>query len=262
MSKLITSGCGISQREFKHYPIWVHFPTLTHKLKHISIGGPAVGNEYIGRTCKKHILENTDVDAVIIQWTSIGKLDLFVEDEDTLFQIKNFNLRNFVVDMDANVVDGRGFWASSSSDDNMLKELYNDIFRSRIYEHMRDLEQILDVQNLCELRNIPYYFFFGYSFDFDFIKETPELQYLYNNIKWNKFVTHEAIYDTYKESEEFELDVFDKDPQYMSPNSAFQIDFYIKNITPILNKHFPAIKFDIKRLQEHCINLSTDLKNS
>ena len=92
MSKLITSGCGISQRDFKHYPIWVHFPTISHKLKHISIGGPAVGNEYIGRTCKKHILENLDVEAVIIQWTSIGKLDLFVENENTLDEIKDFNL--------------------------------------------------------------------------------------------------------------------------------------------------------------------------
>lgn len=260
MSKLITAGCGISQRDFKHYPIWVHFPTLTHKLKHISIGGPAVGNEYIGRTCKKHILENLDVEAVIIQWTSIGKLDLFVENKETLAQIKDFNLRNFIVDMNATVVDSKGFWPSSHSNDNIIKEVYNSVFKSNIYEHMKDLEQILDIQTLCELHGIPYYFFFGYAFDFDFIKETPELQHLYYNINWNKFITPKPIYEIYKESEEFELDVFDKDARYMSPNSAFQIDFYIQNIAPILNNHFPAIKFDTSRLEEYCINLAQDLR--
>ena len=68
--------------------------------------------------------------------------------------------------MKANVVENRGFWASSHSDDNIIKELY---IQSKIYDHIRDLEQILDVQNLCELHNIPYYFFYGYSFDFEFI---------------------------------------------------------------------------------------------
>ena len=48
---------------------------------------------------------------------------MFVEDTEVLKQIKTFNLRNFIVDMKANVVDDRGFWASSHSKDNIIKEL-------------------------------------------------------------------------------------------------------------------------------------------
>jgi hypothetical protein len=262
MSKLITSGCGISQRDFKHYPIWVHFPTISHKLKHISIGGPAVGNEYIGRTCKKHILENLDVEAVIIQWTSIGKLDLFVENENTLDEIKDFNLRNFVVDMNSSVVNHKGFWPSSNSSDNFLKELYNNNFKSKIYDHIKDLEYILDIQTLCELHGIPYYFFFGYEFDFEFIRNTSELEHLYKSINWNKFMTRTPMYDLYQNSDEYKLDIFDKDPRYMSPNSAFQISFYIKYIIPILNERFTPTNFDITRLENHCIKLAKEMKDT
>ena len=256
MQYLLTSGCGISQREFKHYPIWVHFPTLTHKLKHLSMGGPAVGNEFIGRVCKKHILENLDNElVVIIQWTSIGKLDMFVEDPEVIKQIKTFNLRNFIVDMKANIVENRGFWASSHSDDNIIKELY---IQSKIYDHIRDLEQILDVQNLCELHNIPYYFFYGYSFDFEFIDSIKELEHLRNNIKWDKFVIHTPIYDLYKESDHYQYRIF-QDPRFMSPMPSFHIDFYVKHIAPILDTYFTTINFDIDKLKEYCVEITNKI---
>ena len=49
----------------------------------------------------------------------------------------------------------------------------------------KKIRRILDVQNLCELYNIPYYFFYGYSFDFEFIDSIKELEHLRNSIKWD-----------------------------------------------------------------------------
>ena len=45
--KLLTAGCGISQISFPHWPTWVKYPTLTHELEHVNIGGPASGNEFL-----------------------------------------------------------------------------------------------------------------------------------------------------------------------------------------------------------------------
>ena len=64
--KLLTAGCGISQISFPHWPTWVKYPSVTHDLTHVNIGGPASGNEYVAH----NVLKNLDgVDCAIIMWT-------------------------------------------------------------------------------------------------------------------------------------------------------------------------------------------------
>ena len=65
--KLLTAGCGISQISFPHWPTWVKYPTLTHELEHVNIGGPASGNEFLAHNIIKNI---NDIDCAIIMWTS------------------------------------------------------------------------------------------------------------------------------------------------------------------------------------------------
>ena len=61
--KLLTAGCGISQISFPHWPTWVKYPTLTHELEHVNIGGPASGNEFLAHNIIKNI---KDIDCAII----------------------------------------------------------------------------------------------------------------------------------------------------------------------------------------------------
>lgn len=53
---LLTAGCGISQMSFPHWPTWVKYPTVTHELNHVNIGGPASGNEFLAHITKYHTL--------------------------------------------------------------------------------------------------------------------------------------------------------------------------------------------------------------
>jgi hypothetical protein len=262
---LITSGCGISQKYFPHYPIWTHFPKLTYQLEHISVGAPAAGNEFIGRILKKHIYENNHNDlAVIAQWTAFGKADIFVEDQELLDEISNYETRNFINDLDANTHNYRGFWASSVSKDNNIKQNYNKVFNSKIYRYLKDVEYILDIQTLCKAYNIPYLFLLGYDYDTDFMENCSELKHLlpaFNNASFSSNLGYTtSIMDHYKTSDSYHLDLFKFDTRYQSPNSLYHHDLYFnQGISSFLSEHFLKRRLQTTDLYEYCSNKAHEL---
>ena len=121
--KLLTAGCGISQISFPHWPTWVKYPSITHDLEHVNIGGPASGNEYIAHNVIKNL---DDVDCAIIVWTSYPKIDLYIESQDIVDEIKTYESRNFVLNKIGRVVQNApAWWPSSVRGGNRIKDWIN-----------------------------------------------------------------------------------------------------------------------------------------
>lgn len=235
MAKLITAGCGISQQSFDKWPTWPKFCTLTHHCDHINVGGPASGNEHIARSICRVIYE-TEVDCVIVAWTNHNKLDVYVEDFSKHLQIKNFPTRNFLINYLGKIVEAPGWWPSSVSDDNLFKKRYKETIESETYYFIRTLESILTVQNLCKLKSIPCYMFFGYEFDFGFINKSPELKYLYDAIDRAQFVSLDPLENNFEKSDWFKYNTSQQ--HGMIPVAGWQYEFYIRQIIPLLDRYY------------------------
>ena len=113
MLNILISGCGysFSKQERK---TWVNV-LQSSGIKVTDVGGPAVSNQYIlNKTIVE--LQNNKYDFVLIQLTSIGKLDVTVNQERIAELVETDSLRNFT---------WNGIWPSSHSDDHVSKKLYN-----------------------------------------------------------------------------------------------------------------------------------------
>jgi hypothetical protein len=256
MGKLITAGCGISQLGFDKWPTWPKYTVLTHQCEHLNVGGPASGNEHIARSVVRAIYEN-DVSCLIVVWTSYDKLDVYVEDADKEQQIKSFPTRNFLINYQGKIINSPGWWPSSVSDDNLFKKSYKETIESNTYYYIRTLESILSVQNLCRIKNIPCYMFLGYDFNFEYIKQSSELNYLYAAIDWTVFATTESLENNYVNSKWFKYNTTKVNG--MIPVAGWQYDFYVSKIMPLLNLHYTRrdlTKF--KQLESEVLRITQD----
>lgn len=149
--KFLISGCGLSfgRQERK---TWVNvFKAAGVNL--VDVGGPAVSNQWI---LNKAILALHDCqyDAVIIQLSSIGKLDVEINDERFDELVVNDPIRNFTY---------QNIWPSSASDAHLSKQLYYKWLVSPTLETEDLLCKLILLKNLCNQRNIDLYVFQGYS---------------------------------------------------------------------------------------------------
>lgn len=251
---LVTAGCGISQKSFERWKTWPWFCDMTHMGNHVNVGVPAAGNNIIRRTIVKQMLMN-HVKVGIVTWTSIGKLDLHIEQEHIGKEIKTYNLRNFLVDLTGEVQTGNtGYWPSSVGVDNRIKAWYSTNLRSKFNDYYEFLENILITQTIAEKQNTKLYMFISYKVDFDYIKSNDELSLIYNNINWNDFVTLDILGDNYENSE---WKKYSTDQEYgLVPVIGWHWDFYEQYIMPILNKHYNTKKSDINKLRNSCYTLT------
>lgn len=237
MALIITAGCGISQQGFDKWPTWPKYCVMTHNCTHVNVGGPASGNEHIARSVVRAIYDQTP-DAVIVIWTSYNKLDVYIEDSAKELQVNNFPTRNFLIDYKGKIVNSPGWWPSSVSDDNAWKQFYNTTLASKTYYYIRTLENILSVQNLCKIKNIPCHMFLGYAFDFKFIKDSTELNYLYGAIDWTMFSELTPLEHNYQQSAWFSYN--STKAHGLIPVAGWHYEFYKNKIMPLLNQYFTA----------------------
>jgi hypothetical protein len=250
-TQLIVSGAASSQKLFREWPLWNRYPKITHRLELTNVGSGAVSNEFIGRAITKQILTSDHQPVVIVIWTGINKLDVYVDRQELIDQVHGFDLRNFIVDIDANLVDnGEGYWASSTCRDNEIKEAYQKYFETRVNYNVRSLEAILNLQTLCQARNIPLFMFQQYDiFNIDYIGSNPNLKYLYDAIDWRNMVTTQSIDSMWQEWGMKEQDTVDVPQKWNQiPGPEFHKKFFKEYIVPILDRHFDRTKFDIDTL--------------
>ena len=112
-AKILTSGCGFSWSG-QERKTWVNVLKASG-ITVTDVGGPAVSNQWIINRAFNTLLADTAYQHVVIQLTSIGKLDIEVNDERLANLVEPDSLRNFVVD---------GVWPSSVSNEHESKKMY------------------------------------------------------------------------------------------------------------------------------------------
>lgn len=238
--KLLTAGCGISQYSFQYWPTWVKYPAITHNVDHINIGGPASGNEFLAHNIIKN-LKDTEYKCAIIMWTSYKKIDLYIESQDIIDQIKTYNTRNFVLNDKGLVIDiAPAWWPSSVSGDNRIKNWINNNIYSDVYQLDKTLMCISSVQRALEQNRVNYYMFFGYNIPLEHAKNY--------GIDLDKFVTLESLYDNYYSSH---WTKYSTTKQYgLVPVAGWHWDFYQKYIYKILNEYFQKKDVDLDKMSQ------------
>ena len=235
--KLLTAGCGISQISFPHWPTWVKYPSITHDLEHVNIGGPASGNEYIAHNVIKNL---DDVDCAIIVWTSYPKIDLYIESQDIVEEIQTYESRNFVLNKVGRVVkNAPAWWPSSVSGGNRIKDWINKNIFSDTYQVDKTLIQIAGVQKALENKNIDYHMFLGYNLPLD-----KAGQY---GINLERFVTLESMYDNYFSSD-WQKNYSTTNEYGLVPVAGWHWQFYNEYIFKILDARFKRKDVDLEKI--------------
>ena len=183
--KFLISGCGLSfgGQERK---TWVNiFRAAGVKLT--DVGGPAVSNQWI---LNKAILALYDCqyDAVIIQLSGIGKLDVEINGERYNELVVNDPIRNFTY---------QNIWPSSASDEHISKQLYYKWLVSPTLETEDLLCKLLLLKNLCNQQNIDLYIFQGYC-----IPWSGKQKELLDGIIYN---LNNDLYSAYPNSEHYQF---------------------------------------------------------
>lgn len=113
MSRILISGCGFSYSK-QSRKTWANV-LQSSGIKIVDVGGPAVSNQYILNAAILELQNKNDYDHVIIQLTSLGKLDVQVDDSRYNELVKTDSHRNFL---------HKGIWPSSHSSEHLSKQLY------------------------------------------------------------------------------------------------------------------------------------------
>lgn len=175
---VLVSGCGISWSGQKD-KTWVNLLALSG-IKVCDVGGPAVSNLWILNHAIDYIVSNK-VNYAVIQLTSLGKLD--VEVDQTRYQelVESDSVRNFTVD---------GIWPSSSSVEHPAKLLWKQWLHSPTLE-LNDIEVKLKMLKFyCDHQQIPLLVLAGYD---EFSSRREHFRELIHNVD-------SPIYKEYQQS--------------------------------------------------------------
>lgn len=149
-TKLLISGCGLSYSDQERKTWAKIFKVLGIKLQ--DVGGPAVSNQWILNKTFTALLDN-DYDKVIVQLTSVGKLDVEVDEERINELVTNDSIRNFTY---------KGIWPSSASEEHPSKKLWAKWLFSPQLEIEDLFCKLVLLKNFCDTKNIQLYVFQGY----------------------------------------------------------------------------------------------------
>ena len=197
--KLLISGCGLSYSG-QERKTWVRvFKTLGVKLH--DVGGPAVSNQWIVNKAFTELLNN-DYDKVIVQLTSIGKLDVEVDEERIRELVVNDTIRNFTYN---------GVWPSSASEEHESKKLWAKWLYSPQLEVEDLFCKLVLLKNFCDTKNIQLYVFQGYPIPWS-EKQKDHLKNLIIDID-------DWLYRAYPDSEHYQF----HDHSNSVPSLSYQI---------------------------------------
>lgn len=150
--KILTSGCGVSWSG-QSKKTWVNIlKTLGGDI--VDVGGPAVSNQWILDRAIENITRTTDITHAIIQLTSLGKLDVEVDQERIDELVTTDSLRNFVI---------QGVWPSSSSQEHQSKQLWDKWLSSPGLELQSMCCKLILLEHWCKNHNIKLVVFQGYD---------------------------------------------------------------------------------------------------
>ena len=220
-NKILVSGCGFSWSG-QEKKTWVNV------LKSIGcditdVGGPAVSNQWIINKAFTSLLSEK-YNHVIIQLTSLGKLDVEVDEQRIQELVNADSLRNFTV---GNV------WPSSHSKEHESKRLYNRWLSSPGLEVEELSCKLIMLDDWCARRGIPLIVLQGYTIPW----KLPQAK----SILYNK----EPLYDLYQHSSLYQF--HDHDNQNTVPCLQYHLSL-AETITKVVQ---PNLADRVAKIQQY-----------
>lgn len=154
--KILISGCGLSWGG-QERKTWVNVFKASG-LKLTDVGGPAVSNQWILNKTFLELHNNHAYDKVIIQLTSIKKLDVEINEERYQELVIPDKIRNFTY---------KDIWPSSASVDHVSKQLWEKYLYSPTLEIEDIYCKLLMLKEFCNSKNIELFVFQGYQIPWD-----------------------------------------------------------------------------------------------
>ncbi len=159
--KILTSGCGVSWSG-QSKKTWVNvLKTLGGNI--VDVGGPAVSNQWVLDRAIEHMTQTNNITHAIIQLTSLGKLDVEVDQERINELVTPDSLRNFVI---------QGVWPSSVSLEHQSKKLWDKWLSSPSLELQSICCKLVLLAHWCSSHNIELVVFQGYTLPWNDIQKS------------------------------------------------------------------------------------------
>jgi hypothetical protein len=95
-TKILVSGCGITYSKQK-IKTWSNILQLTG-CTIVDVGGPAVSNQWIINKTLLELQLQPDIKTAVVQLSSLGKLDVYVDQKRIDQLVIKDPLRNFIID--------------------------------------------------------------------------------------------------------------------------------------------------------------------
>ena len=181
---VLVNGCGItySQQKIK---TWANILQLTG-CKIVDVSGPAVSNQWILNKTLLGLQQHPDVKTAVVQLTSLGKLDVYVDQKRIDQLVVKDPLRNFIIDENFQVktrdqIDTTGIWPSSGSNHHESKKQWYEWLVSPFLEKEDIYCKLILLDNYCQQRNIKLHVYQGYQIEWSF-QQVLGLQNIIKNI--------------------------------------------------------------------------------
>lgn len=188
-TKLLVSGCGItfSNQEAK---TWVNI-LKSIGVNIVDVSGPAVSNQWILNRAILQLQRDPTIKKAVIQLTSLGKLDVEIDEERFNVLVAPDSKRNFTVNK---------IWPSSASVEHESKALWRKWLHSPGLEKQDIKVKLLLLKNYCETNNIDCVVVQGYDMLWSAV-DKQELGSIISDIDGNIIDDYKmsACYDAEKE---------------------------------------------------------------
>lgn len=226
--KILISGCGFSYSG-QERKTWVNV-LRSVGAKITDVGGPAVSNQWIINKTVAKLLQDPTVDTVIVQLSSIGKLDVELNNERLKQLVEPDTLRNFTF---------QGIWPSSLSDEHVSKRLYNQLLYSPGLETEDVFYKLILLNHWCVSHNIKLIVLQAYYMPWT-DQQLAQLQHIVFNLQ-------QPLYSQYERSNSFQY--HDCTNQNMVPCIQYHCEL-AKTIAELV---LPELIERIQKIQNHYI---------
>ena len=219
MSKILISGCGISWSG-QERPTWVNVLKICG-VKVDDRAGPAISNQLILDSMIGAVIDN-DYDQAVCQLTSMGKLDVEINDLQRKEELVNKDtIRNFT---------HNGYWPSSHSSEHSSKKLYYQYLYSPTLEENNLIYKWILLEKLCKEKKITLHTILGYNIRWS----NPLSKLIKTNFNFK-------IYEIYKDGEFYKHHDHSLGEKNTVPNKHFAI--WLANY---MNNNFLKLKIHKK----------------
>lgn len=231
---LITSGCSFTYVN----DACSSWPLHLSQSLDIPLLNTAMGSQGNGMIARKAIwaiheqLKTTPADQLLVgvMWSGPSRSEQYINRKIKLKQ----NIDNWLQNPSNFVENDPGSWVIYNSYWKMpFAQIYYRYLYDEMYAQIQTLENIIRVQNYLKLHNIKY-FMSTYTSEVFAVKDNPNLDHLYEQIDYDKFLPVDGCYEWCKEKSGLPI----PDPNDNHPSTEQHKLFSQQVIVPFLTNTY------------------------